>query len=145
MERTVWAAMKADHALRTRHQPDAELARTFFNSVTRRVFSTVGADPAIEYVEDSPPGGAVTTEPAIYDSHAVETVDRALVQRILQGFRWSVPYAQLQRDSALVAEIISERLVRVLGSTRALQIDVLRSLFYRNKGAYLVGRIRAGE
>src|SRR5438093_73456 len=29
MERTVWAAMKADHALRIAHRPDAELAETF--------------------------------------------------------------------------------------------------------------------
>src|SRR3954467_7231462 len=36
MERTVWAAMKSDHALRTVHRADAELAETFFNSVTRR-------------------------------------------------------------------------------------------------------------
>src|ERR671924_2210671 len=39
MERTVWAAMKADHARRIAHRPDPELAGTFFNSVTRRVFS----------------------------------------------------------------------------------------------------------
>ena len=30
---------------------DGEIAATFFNSVTRRVFSTVGVDPAIEYLE----------------------------------------------------------------------------------------------
>src|SRR5918992_2816441 len=47
MERTVWAAMKTDHATRIGSRPDAELAETFFNSVTRRVFSTVGVDPAI--------------------------------------------------------------------------------------------------
>src|SRR5215210_3459727 len=30
MERTVWAAMKAEHAGRTAESPDAELAETFF-------------------------------------------------------------------------------------------------------------------
>src|SRR3954469_1311849 len=42
MERTVWAAMRAQHGLRTAGRPGTELAETFFNSVTRRVFSTVG-------------------------------------------------------------------------------------------------------
>src|SRR3954453_2003654 len=51
MERTVWAAMRSQHALNTAGHPDVELAETFFNSVTRRVFSTVGVDPAIEYVD----------------------------------------------------------------------------------------------
>src|SRR3982750_4917840 len=40
MERTVWAAMKLEHAAHIGHRPGAELAETFFNSVTRRVFST---------------------------------------------------------------------------------------------------------
>jgi isocitrate dehydrogenase kinase/phosphatase len=40
MERTLWAAMRARHAAGLRHRPDVELAQTFFNSVTRRVFST---------------------------------------------------------------------------------------------------------
>src|ERR671927_322336 len=52
MERTVWAAMKSAHRSRNADLPDAELSATFFNSVTRRVFSTVGVDPAIEYVEE---------------------------------------------------------------------------------------------
>ena len=51
LERTVWAAMKSEHTLQTASLPDAELLETFFNSVTRRVFSTVGVDPAIEYLD----------------------------------------------------------------------------------------------
>src|SRR3954466_914700 len=39
MERTVWAAMRLQHGGRIAGRADAELAETFFNSVTRRVFS----------------------------------------------------------------------------------------------------------
>src|SRR5918992_3984852 len=62
MERTLWAAMKRDHASRVRHRSDAELAETFFNSVTRRVFSTVGVDPGIEYLECDVPGSVPDDE-----------------------------------------------------------------------------------
>ena len=51
MERTLWAAIKAHHARTLARRGDAEIAETFFNSVTRRVFSTVGVDPAIEYLD----------------------------------------------------------------------------------------------
>jgi isocitrate dehydrogenase kinase/phosphatase len=145
MERTVWAAMKADHAIRTRHRPDAELAETFFNSVTRRVFSTVGVDPAIEYLEPSPPGSGDGADPRIYETYDVPAVDPALVRQILRGLTWSVPYAQLERDAVLVAELIDARVRRSLGSPGPVKLDLLRAAFYRNKGAYLVGRIRAGE
>jgi isocitrate dehydrogenase kinase/phosphatase len=144
MERTVWAAMKSDHASRTATRPDAELAETFFNSVTRRVFSTVGVDPAIEYLERSRPSHSENSDPEIYHTYSVMAVDSALVRRILLGLPWSVPYAQIDRDAVLVAELIDARIRRSLGRAGPVQLDLLRSVFYRNKGAYLVGRIRAG-
>ena len=143
MERTVWAAMRSEHAFLALGRADAELAETFFNSVTRRVFSTVGVDPAIEYLERSP-SPWLDDGPAICNSYRAERVDAALVRRILQGLPWSIPYAQLERDAALVAELIEARIRQAPGARGPVEIDVVRSIFYRNKGAYLVGRIRAG-
>jgi isocitrate dehydrogenase kinase/phosphatase len=144
MERTVWAAMKAEHALRSGALPSAELAETFFNSVTRRVFSTVGVDPTIEYLERSAPSRPTSDDPEIYQTHNVPGVTTDLVRRILLAVPWSVPYAQLDRDGALVAELIDARVRGLLGRPGPVELDLLRAVFYRNKGAYLVGRIRAG-
>jgi isocitrate dehydrogenase kinase/phosphatase len=143
MERTVWGAMKADHASRVRQRADAELAETFFNSVTRRVFSTVGVDPAIEYLACPSRPSLESEQPKIYDTHTCTRVDPALIRRILLGFSWAVPYAQLERDATLVAELIEGR-ARQASADGTIHIDLLRSVFYRNKGAYLVGRIRTG-
>jgi isocitrate dehydrogenase kinase/phosphatase len=144
MERTVWAAMRSEHALQ-RDRPDSELAETFFNSVTRRVFSTVGVDPAIEYLEHCPSDSAADAGAAIWDTYETAVVDPALVRRILVALPWSVPYAQLDRDTVLVAELIDGRIREVLGGAGPVELDILKSVFYRNKGAYLVGRIRAGR
>jgi isocitrate dehydrogenase kinase/phosphatase len=144
MERTVWAAMKSDHRHRTANRPDSELAETFFNSVTRRVFSTVGVDSAIEYLE-APSDEAAGEDPEIHRTYDVAEVDAGLVRQVLESFRWSVPYAQLGRDTALVAEVIGARIRGTLGNRGPVQLEMLRSVFYRNKGAYLVGRIRTGQ
>ena len=143
MERTLWAAMRARHALAAQDRPDAELAQTFFNSVTRRVFSTVGVDSAIEYLDPSPAGPGAD-EPPLYDRDVVHEVDTALVRRILERFPWSVPYATPRRDAAIVARAINETLDR-LPASGPIEVDVVRSVFYRNKGAYVVGRLRRGE
>ena len=118
MERTVWAAMKSDHALRTDGRPDAELAETFFNSVTRRVFSTVGVDPAIEYLDrtPSPPAADDRTILDIYQC-SVAMRCRSWSARSWLRIPWSVPYAQLDRDAVLVAELIDAR--SSLGAGRA--------------------------
>jgi isocitrate dehydrogenase kinase/phosphatase len=142
MERTVWAAMRREHRLHTLSRPDAELAETFFNSVTRRVFSTVGVDPAIEYVAAAEPPPDGSHDPAIWHSYAAGRVDAALIRRVLLAYAWSVPFAQLERDAVLVAELIEGRVQQMLAPGETTQLEILRSVFYRNKGAYLVGRIR---
>ena len=144
MERTVWAAMKSEHARCTAGRGDVELAETFFNSVTRRVFSTVGVDPTIEYLDRSP-GPSAGPELPLCDTYDARDVDAALVRRILSALPWSVRYAQLERDATLVADLINARIRQPLGSPGPVEVDIVRSIFYRNKGAYLVGRIRAGS
>ncbi len=142
MERTLWASMRGCHAVGARDRPDAELAETFFNSVTRRVFSTVGVDAAIEYLDASPPPADPAGAP-LYDTDVVETVDSDVVRRILDRLPWSVPYASPRRDAAIVARLIGETLDG-LSARGPIALDVVRSVFYRNKGAYVVGRIRRG-
>jgi isocitrate dehydrogenase kinase/phosphatase len=59
----VWAAAKADYAARIASMDDRELAETFFNSVTRRIFGTVGVNRQIEFIhEDHPPALSCPTE-----------------------------------------------------------------------------------
>jgi isocitrate dehydrogenase kinase/phosphatase len=142
MERTLWAAMRARHAVGAHRRADAELAQTFFNSVTRRVFSTVGVDAAIEYLDPFVPPLDASARP-LYDSYRTEAIDADLVRRLLERFSWSVPWASLERDAAGVAQLIGEAVAGLPGR-EAIELDVLRPVFYRNKGAYLVGRIRRG-
>ena len=71
-------------------------------------------------------------------------MDAALIRSILDAIPWSVPYAEPERDAEIVAELIRAAL-RDVHDQGPVTIDVLRSVFYRNKGAYLVGRVRRGR
>ncbi len=144
MERTLWAAMKSLHAHGTAGRPDAEIEQTFFNSVTRRVFSTVGVDDAIEYLDPAVPGSESGDVAPLYDSYTGVTADASIVRAILEAIPWSVPYAELDRDSEIVADLIRAAL-RDVSEADPVTVDVVRSVFYRNKGAYVVGRVRRGE
>jgi isocitrate dehydrogenase kinase/phosphatase len=142
MERTLWAAMKSLHAHGTQTRPDAEIEQTFFNSVTRRVFATVGVDDAIEYVDPPEPAGESAGTSPVYETYAGQTVDAAMVRAIFDAIPWSVPYAESGRDAQIVAGLIRHALREVPDGPVA--VDVVRSVFYRNKGAYIVGRVRRG-
>jgi isocitrate dehydrogenase kinase/phosphatase len=128
------------------HQP--ELAETFFNSVTTKILHRtyfhndfIFVRPAVstEYIENEEPA-AKPTYRSYYPTPETLRVD---LMRIVDNFQLQRPFEDLERDAGYLLEAIAGRLNQV--KLRAnFQIQVLSSLFYRNKGAYLVGKIING-
>jgi isocitrate dehydrogenase kinase/phosphatase len=128
------------------HQP--ELAETFFNSVTTKILhrrdfvnDLIFVRPALstDYLENDEPA-ALPTYRAYYPTR--ETLHETCV-RVITNFQLEVEFEDLARDVANVVHA----LLRSLGDARLranFQVQVLSSLFYRNKGAYVVGKIVNG-
>ncbi len=143
-ERALWKAMKARYAERVAGRPDWELAETFFNSATRRVFDTVGVDAEIEFVaaEFELPGEA---RPAVYRIYAGSLSTESLVEEILGDVPFSLPYQNLERDVRLVAEEVRAHL-KTLGAAGTIEkVEFASEVFYRGMGAYLIGRMWSTE
>lgn len=141
----VWAGIKAVFSRLISDRQDWELAETFHNSVTRKVFTTVGVDSRIEFVDtdfDSPPSPSLEPVYLTFDSAAPTA---QLVRHLLDSMAHDVPYADLDGDAAAVAERIEDRLVKVSGLPRVDRAEVVRSLFYRGQAAYLIGLIYSGS
>ena len=49
-DRALWRELKKFFGDRVNDIPDGEFSKTFFNSINRRIFNTVGIDPEIEFV-----------------------------------------------------------------------------------------------
>lgn len=128
------------------HQP--ELAETFFNSVTTKILHRtyfhndfIFVRPAVstEYIENDEPAA----KPTYRSYYPTPQTLRENVVRIIDNFQLRRDFEDLDRDAGYVLEAISGRLSQV--KLRAnFQIQVLSSLFYRNKGAYVVGKIING-
>lgn len=144
-DRSLWEAMKAAYCEHIPACDDIELTETFFNSVTRRIFATVGVDPKIEFLfsdfDTRPPAG----NPVVYKTYAdVEHIPEVIAD-ILKSCSFSVPFENLDRDVQLVTRAIN-RERRPFGMAQPIDaIDMIRWVFYRNKIACLVGRIRIGD
>jgi isocitrate dehydrogenase kinase/phosphatase len=50
LERDLWIGIRRDFAALIDGLPDNEFTKTFFSSITRRLFGTVGVAPEIEFV-----------------------------------------------------------------------------------------------
>lgn len=139
-DRLVWVSAKAVYSALIAVRQDWDLAETFFNGVTRRIFDTVGVDPLIEFVAsdfDAPPS---EPEHLAYRRYPGPGSVEDLVTRCLEELSFDVAWVDLRADARLVAERAAEKLA-ALGRGDAVAFESIESPFYQGKGAYVVGRL----
>mgnify|MGYP000010569681 CR=1 FL=1 len=96
------------------------------------------------FAADFPPLPYAGWELTSARTYAVRQVDERVVRKILEQADLDAPFRDLEGDAELAATAIREGLREILGGDEVEAIDVLRPLFLRNKGAYIVGRARCG-
>lgn len=137
-DRPTWTEMRGAFERRVEARGDREVAETFFNSISRRIFHTIGVDPEVEFVSsvsDLPEGGP---PPSLSIVFAGDVSLEALVRRVLDHFRFETPWEEPARDAARIAEAVS----RQLSGRRVLALEIARAPFFRSRRAFLVGRAR---
>jgi isocitrate dehydrogenase kinase/phosphatase len=144
-DRAFWASMKESYALAILGRDDFELAQTFFNSLTRRVFPHVGVDPTLDFVSADFPLPYKGWEMSSARLYAVRRVDAGVMRRVLEDAEFRVPFRNLGYDSEQASRLIERRVEAMFGCQEIEALDVLRPVFIRNKAAYLIGRVRRGE
>jgi isocitrate dehydrogenase kinase/phosphatase len=140
----LWKGIKAVFSSQIAERHDWELAETFFNSVTRRIFVTVGVDPQIEFVDTdfkTPPTKAGGIEYSVYQDHGSL---QELVQAVLDDYPFAIDYEDLPRDIRLITARIEEYLAELGLAGHVEQSRMLKPVFYRGQAAYLVGQLSVG-
>jgi len=143
-ERNVWTGMKAVYSSLIAQSPKREIAESFFNSLTRRVFATEGVDQAIEFV-DTDFDEAPTTPLDNRRTYSGASIHELLIASLTDpaaGFpeeHW--------RELDTTARHAAERLQAAFRTSpeesptnRNLRLEMIGNVFYRGRGAYLVGR-----
>ncbi len=144
---SVWREVKLHYiGLLTDHR-QPELAETFFNSVCCNILHRtyfhndfIFVRPALstEYIESA------EGIPAYRVYYPAQDGLATTLMRMVTNFQLDCAFAHLERDVAQVEARL--RMVLGRGALEANhQIQVLSSLFYRNKGAYIVGKIINGN
>ncbi|MDP1605303.1 MAG: bifunctional isocitrate dehydrogenase kinase/phosphatase [Rhodocyclaceae bacterium] len=130
--------------LTNHHQP--ELAETFFNSVFCKIMHRtyfhndfIFVRPAIstEYIESDPP--------CYRCYYPNEAGFRESLKRIFLDFDWQREFADLDRDVEYLRSAVNAYLGVLPRREVNFQIQVLSAAFYRNKGAYVIGKAVNGS
>jgi isocitrate dehydrogenase kinase/phosphatase len=154
----LWSAMKHEYSVLMAGRGDLELAETFFNSVTRKVFTTVGVDAAREYLDVAPAGAAgaqaprsgvvpVRTYPGVLPTGLGPSSQGSVGHQILDDYAFAIPWADYEGDAKLISlEIDKATSAAWAWSPTAFDyVELLEPVFFRNKGAYLAGRVVRGD
>ena len=138
----VWRELKLHYIGMLSDHKQPELAETFFNSVCCNIlhrtyfhndFIFVRPVVSTEYIETE------ELNPTYRVYYPAKDGLHFTLKRIITNFQLNCAFANLNRD----VDLVEARLKQIFGGTRLEpnhQIQVLSSLFYRNKGAYIVGK-----
>ena len=144
---TVWREVKLHYIGMLMDHRQPELAETFFNSVCCKILHRtyfnndfIFVRPAVstEYIE---PAQGIPTYRVYYPQ---SDGMRLALRRMVTNFQLLGEFANLENDIAQV-EARLEFVLAGMPLEPNYQIQVLSSLFYRNKGAYIVGKMFNGS
>jgi isocitrate dehydrogenase kinase/phosphatase len=144
LDAETWRDVKLQYIGLLVEHSQPELAETFFNSVSTRILRRTYYDNDLRFVRATISTEDIEPDPPIYRSY-YPNVDgeRACFTQLLRDFGWRVPFADLDRDVAYVLHALDERRPWPHREPNH-QIQVLNSALYRNKGAYVFGKIVNG-
>ncbi len=140
LDNIFWAKVKAAFAEEIAHFNTRNIAETFYNSVYRH-FHKVGANRELMFVSR-------TGTYREYQGHATISYDYDLQDRklsdilaeLLEHFRFDAKWDDKKADIQLVADRWQHHIDLLGGRSPTDRLEILTSLFYRNKSAYIVGR-----
>ncbi len=150
----LWQAVKQQYVVSLARHRQPECAETFFNTVCTKLLNRLYFNNAFIFVRPGVATDYMDSDPPSYRSYYPSTAGlRRTVRQIVIDIGLASPFVDIERDLRLVIRSICEAHRTAPGGTALgrpfhiepdCQIQVLSNLFYRNKGAYLVGRFLNG-
>lgn len=139
--RGFWAQVKLAFAKQIATLPDRALARTWFNSLSRRQFQTEGIASSIEFTAHDMESASA---PGIRARRHVYSIDGDLagaLERVFDDFPFGNGYAHARTCAGLIARALLTR----MGDSSVGTIELLTPVFFRERRGYLVGRMGVGS
>jgi isocitrate dehydrogenase kinase/phosphatase len=143
----IGVSMKSIYSEMVLLRDDTELAETFFNSIMRKVFSIVGMIPSIEFTTPDFKIPLIQDRAClICKTHFVPDSGisaSGMIEKMLDEYKDELLLADIAEDSKKISLLIEKNLIKIYGITRLDCIEVVEAVFYRQKAAYIIGRIRS--
>src|SRR6202161_1098378 len=134
----LWIDIKRAYEMIVARRPDSDFYRTFFNSVTRDLFGTVGVNPEVEFCATNVGRASGAVPIRVYRvGGSMPTAVREVLSDLPFGAAIADPDAAVHRISAEIGRYFQTG----LQSGQPESIELIEPLFYRGMHAFVVGRL----
>ena len=144
-DKSLWCKAKGCYISLLKKRNDFELAETFYNSIYCKVYKHHQLTNEHIFIDTSMPEREVQSGDVIYRTYSMQGGLIRLLKTILKDYSFNVPWENDKRDVRNLAYYIKQNNSIGTAVNEETSVDVVRSVFYRNKGAYLIGRINLSD
>ncbi|SIS72383.1 bifunctional isocitrate dehydrogenase kinase/phosphatase [Belliella pelovolcani] len=142
---TFWLEVKQHFSMIINNRKNKELAETFYNSTIRKTFDNLAVDDSLMYVHEGYNTCDLHPNDDLYYTYPSAWGLQKIIRQIMDDFDFGVKYYNKEEDIQLLVRAVREVILTRYKPTKDTVTQVLKSVFYRNKAAYLIGRTRVGD
>ena len=136
-----WMAVKAAYAEQVIQRTDVELGETFYNSVYCHLMHHQQFPEQHMFIRSMIEDRQIVSGDQIYRSYAVQEGWVKVLHAVLDDFQLAIPWENKRRDIRNLIHYIHTQIPEDAIVDDSATIEVVKQLFFRNKGAYIVGRV----
>ncbi|MEM5550530.1 bifunctional isocitrate dehydrogenase kinase/phosphatase [Pseudoalteromonas neustonica] len=142
LDESLWLATKQHYQQFLLFHPQAELAETFYNSVFCRLSHRRYFNNNFIFVKATLADAPALPIEAEYRSY-FPVIDglKPTIRKIIEQFDFKASFNDLERDIRLLVKAFYKQAPDTHHSAWQMRFDILQTPFYRNKAAYIVGRV----
>ncbi|HMQ50435.1 MAG TPA: bifunctional isocitrate dehydrogenase kinase/phosphatase [Saprospiraceae bacterium] len=140
-DKEIWRAIKEMYLEEVFNFNTRNIAETFFNSVFRHSHKGLGADEELMFVHATGTYREFRSAiPIFHTFFLVEPIDH-IIRQLFYFYSFDAAWEDMERDVRLITGKLNEKLCVYDRLPKNARLEMLKSVFYRNKSAYLVGRM----
>ena len=135
----LWEVIEEKYRQLVRNRYEGDLALAYIHSVRRALL--LGEWSPVDYSFDVPSKANKNYSDFLFETFHTEAITTDLLLDILRVPGFNVQYRDLKVDAMLAAQRVKGDLDEKFSTYKIQKIEVIKGEFYRNRGAYIVGRI----
>ena len=137
----LWAQIKEFYLIAIQDYQEPEFTKTYYNSITRRIFQTQGTNSKVEFIaiDLNPIKNIQHTVPTL--CYSLDTYLDTLFKEVLDNYTFTTNYVDKKNSAEFISEQVSQMYLAKQSDRQLHHVEIIQPVFFQNTRAFLVGKI----